>query len=308
MSVSTERTTVARLQKAIGDIQRKQADEVRKIAEHTKRANAATASAARASSQSSANTHLSTATRESRNVENAQAKNAAYAADVARKTDELIRAQVRLAKSEEDVSRKTAKAYEKQKKESANQLDSLQAENVSLAENLSSLKAQVLAALESQANNSQAFVVENAEGGQEPFDFFISHAWKDKEDFVDAFVERAKIAGLKVWYDRHALEWGDSIRQKIDDGLRRSYFGVVVLSPNFFERPWTQYELDGIVQRDLTGQGRILPIWHRLTQDDVAQHAPSLSNRLALSTANYSTDAIVAELVRMRDKFKDLAT
>jgi hypothetical protein len=65
--------------------------------------------------------------------------------------------------------------------------------------------------------------------------------------------------------------------------------------------------LDGIVQRDLSGSGRLLPIWHRLTQDDVAKHAPSLAGRLALPTSNYSTEQIVAELLVMRDKFKAAA-
>ena len=112
---------------------------------------------------------------------------------------------------------------------------------------------------------------------------------------------------MDVWYDQSVLIWGDSIRQKIDDGLRRSYFGVVVLSPSFFERPWTQYELDAIVQRDLSGSGRLLPIWHRLSQDDVAKHAPSLAGRLAMPTSTYSTEQIVSELITMRDRFKAAA-
>ena len=92
--------------------------------------------------------------------------------------------------------------------------------------------------------------------------------------------------------------------KKIDEGLRNTYFGVVVLSPNFFSRPWPNYELDGIVQRYLSGSGRLLPIWHRLTQDDVERYAPSLAGRLALSTASSSSDAIVRELIEVRNRFK----
>ena len=114
----------------------------------------------------------------------------------------------------------------------------------------------------------------------------------------------AKQQGVRVWYDRFSISWGDSIRQKIDLGFRNSYFGVVVLSPDFFSRPWTNYELDAIIQRDLSGDGRILPIWHRLTKDDVQQHAPSLVGRLALSTASLSSDAIVEELIRVRNQYK----
>jgi hypothetical protein len=50
-----------------------------------------------------------------------------------------------------------------------------------------------------------------------------------------------------------------------------------------------------------------VPIWHRLSQDDVAKQAPSLAGRLALPTANYSTEQIVEELLKMRDRFKSSA-
>ena len=135
-------------------------------------------------------------------------------------------------------------------------------------------------------------------------DFFISHASEDKKEFVDMLVAKAEEAGLDVWYDRFNLEWGDSLRQKIDLGLSSAYFGVVVLSANFFAKPWPQYELDGLVQKDMLGTGRLLPIWHKVTVDEVARHTPSLAGRLALNTAINSTDDIVVELLKMRDKLR----
>ena len=307
MSLSFDRANVARITKTIGDLQRKQADENRKIAEHTKRMNSAMASASRASSQSTANSYLSTATRESKNIEDAQNRLARHSVDVASKTQDLIRAQDIVAKGEEKERLENIKTQEKHRKIDEAARKSLQDTNKSLVEQITGLRAQVIAAIEHQASNTPTFAVENAEGEETPYDFFISHAWADKEDFVNDLVEKSTSRGLNVWYDRQAIEWGDSVRQKIDHGLRRSYFGVVVLSPNFFERPWTQYELDGIIQRDLSGQGRLLPIWHRLTQDDVAKHAPSLANRLALSTSTYSSDAIADELISMRNRFKKFA-
>jgi TIR domain len=135
-------------------------------------------------------------------------------------------------------------------------------------------------------------------------DFFISHASEDKAEFVDDLVAKAHLRGLDVWYDNSVLEWGDSLRQKIDQGLSGVYFGVVVLSENFFKKPWPQYELDGLVQKDMLGTGRLLPIWHKVTVDEVAKHTPSLAGRLALNTALNSADEIVLELIKMRDKFR----
>ncbi|WP_313331257.1 toll/interleukin-1 receptor domain-containing protein [Sphingobium yanoikuyae] len=307
MSLSTDRSTVARIQKDINDLQRRQADEMKKVATATKNMNSAMSSANRASSPSSAKSYLGTAERESRNIDSAQGKAAGYSADIARKMSDLTRAQERVLKGEEDERKKTSDLYEKQRRADEAARKRLSDDNRTLAKDLASLRAQLTAAISTQASSTQPFVVENAEGRNTPYDFFISHAWKDKEEFVNDLVSAAKEAGLDVWDDQSAIAWGDSIRQKIDDGLRRSFFGVVVLSPNFFERPWTQYELDGIVQRDLTGAGRLLPIWHRLTQDDVATKAPSLAGRLALPTSTYSTAQIVDELLVMRDRFKAVA-
>ncbi len=307
MSLSGDRSSVSNIQKSISDLQRKQADEAKKVAEHTKKINTAVASASRASNQSSANNYLSTAARESKNVESAQSKLASYANDIARKAQDLIRAQTNVSKGEEQERRKADASYKKQIKADEASRRRLTDMNATLIRDVVELKSQINAAILQQTSSTPSFVVENAEDRQQPYDFFISHAWKDKAEFVEDFVQKAKDAGLNVWYDQSSLDWGDFIRQKIDAGLQRSYFGVVVLSPNFFERPWPAYELDGIVQRDLSGHGRLLPIWHRLTQDDVAKHAPSLAGRLALSTSNYSTDDIVKELVAMRDRFKPLA-
>lgn len=307
MSLDSDRSTVNRLQKEINDLQAKQADEMRKVAQATKNMNSAMASASRASSQSMAQSHIRTADREANNIQSAQEKAARLGVDISRKMSDLTRAQERVFSGEERQRKDQAATYERQRKADEDARKKLRADNVALARDLANLKAQMTAAIEAQAESTQPFVVENAEGQSTPYDFFISHASPDKEDFVDGLVSRAQSAGLNVWYDRSAILWGESIRQKIDEGLRRSYFGVVVLSPHFFERQWTQYELDAIVQRDLSGSGRLLPIWHRLSQDDVAKQAPSLAGRLALPTANYSTEQIVEELLKMRDRFKSSA-
>lgn len=307
MSLDSDRSTVTRLQKEINELQGKQADEMKKVAQATKNMNSAMTSASRASSQSMAQSHMRTVDREAKNIESAQEKAARFSADISRKMSDLTRAQERVFSGEERQRKDQAAIYEKQRRADEDARRKLRADNIALARDLVSLKAQMTAAIEAQAASTQPFVVENAEGQSTPYDFFISHASADKEDFVDGLVSCAQSAGLNVWYDRSAILWGESIRQKIDEGLRRSYFGVVVLSPHFFERPWTQYELDAIVQRDLSGSGRLLPIWHRLSQDDVAKQAPSLAGRLALPTANYSTAQIVEELLTMRDRFRSSA-
>lgn len=139
-------------------------------------------------------------------------------------------------------------------------------------------------------------------GSMEPsgtgeYDVFVSHASEDK-DFAAPLASALTAAGMKVWYDEYILSIGDSLRQKIDTGLARSRFGIVVISPHFLRKNWTQYELDGLHARQMTGERIILPVWHRITRDEIIEHAPSLADILSLSSASQSLEEIVKEIGR----------
>lgn len=114
------------------------------------------------------------------------------------------------------------------------------------------------------------------------YDCFISHASEDKEGFVRKLAESLKNKGVNVWYDEYELTIGDSLRESIDKGLKESVCGLVVLSKNFFEKNWTDYELNGLVARqNSNGQKIILPIWHNISREDVIEYSPSLADLLA---------------------------
>jgi len=94
---------------------------------------------------------------------------------------------------------------------------------------------------------------------------------------------------------------GEAIRRKIDAGLAGSRFGVVILSRSFFAKGWPQYELDGLVTRQVSGEQSLLPIWHDITKDEVKAQSPSLADKIARSTAQYTIEEIaheIADLVR----------
>ncbi|MDE3135491.1 MAG: toll/interleukin-1 receptor domain-containing protein [Acidobacteriota bacterium] len=129
------------------------------------------------------------------------------------------------------------------------------------------------------------------------YDVFICHASEDKEDYVDSLASALRDAGVSVWYDGFALEWGDTLRGRIDAGLADSSYGIVVLSPAFLKRKrWTEHELDGLFARESTGNKVILPIWHNITQDDLAAYSPSFVDRLAKNSTKDSIAGIVAEV------------
>ncbi|MFC7495506.1 MULTISPECIES: DUF1883 domain-containing protein [unclassified Nocardioides] len=120
-------------------------------------------------------------------------------------------------------------------------------------------------------------------GGQ-TWDVFISHASEDKEAVAVPLRNALVELGISVWLDKTELTIGDSLRRKIDQGIRSSRFGIVILSERFFAKGWTNHELDGLVTRTVAGEQTLLPIWHNLTGDQVRAYSPSLADKVALST------------------------
>jgi len=128
------------------------------------------------------------------------------------------------------------------------------------------------------------------------YDAFISHASEDKDSFVRPLAEKLKNLNFKIWYDEFQLSIGDSLRRSIDKGLANSRYGIVILSHNFFEKNWPQYELDGLVTREVEGGKVILPIWHKVSKKEVMSYSPSLADKFAIQSENKSIDEIVEQL------------
>src|SRR5262249_22303717 len=115
------------------------------------------------------------------------------------------------------------------------------------------------------------------------WDVFISHASEDKDAVARPLRDLLEEQGLRVWLDETQLKLGDSLREKIDEGLSQSAYGVVILSPAFFAKQWPQRELNGLVALEPAAQKTILPIWHEVGQSDVARYSPLLADRKAVS-------------------------
>jgi hypothetical protein len=146
--------------------------------------------------------------------------------------------------------------------------------------------------------------VDNARSEEtEMRDCFICHASEDKKDVARPLAEALRRRKYSVWFDEYEIELGDSLRGKIDQGLAESHFGVVILSKRFFEKEWTQRELDGLAAREtIEGKKRILPVWHRIDAFYLAQKSPTLADRAAVKSEPLSgaVDAIATAINRRR--------
>ena len=125
---------------------------------------------------------------------------------------------------------------------------------------------------------------------------FLSHASEDKDDFVRPLAEALR-SDFNVWYDEYKLVGGDSLRRRIDEGLRSCDYGVVVLSHHFFAKHWAQSELDGLFSLETIERKVIIPVWKDVNVDDVRKFSPILADRVGIP-ADQGVGRVVDEIKR----------
>lgn len=129
------------------------------------------------------------------------------------------------------------------------------------------------------------------------WDVFISHASEDKENFVIPLANKLKEYGVNVWLDKFTLKPGDSLRRSIDRGLRESKYGIVIISNNFLNKNWPEYELDSLINRQVEGQNVIIPIWYNITKKQIQEYSFYLADKIALVANNMNLDEISKSVI-----------
>ncbi len=92
-------------------------------------------------------------------------------------------------------------------------------------------------------------------------DVFLCHASEDKRAVVSPLVRAFNQAGITYWYDEAEIIWGDSITEKVNQGLRISRYVIVILSPSFVSKNWPERELNAALNiESSSGEVRVLPL------------------------------------------------
>jgi hypothetical protein len=131
------------------------------------------------------------------------------------------------------------------------------------------------------------------------YDAFICHASEDKDSVARPLAEKLKELGFWIWFDEFTLEIGDSLRRSIDKGLVNSRYGIVILSPSFFQKEWPQYELNGLTAREIEGRKVILPVWHQVEKADILRVSPPLADKVAGNTSNHSIEQVAKQIAKV---------
>ena len=277
---SANQSQIDRLTKEIADLRKSEARETEKEASIQAKINRANETISQTNSTSICQNKLKEVERATKDLATVQKKRAEISGKIADKSKSLHSYEERQAREDE---RKRKKISDEQKR---------------LIREREEHERKITSEIRRRTNLS-SIPAPTADAQQDNYDFFISHASEDKDDFVRGLAEALEAKEAKVWYDEFTLKVGDSLRREIDRGLANSRFGVVVLSKHFFNKEWPQKELDGLVSLEVEGATRILPVWHEISKDEVVRHSPMLADKVALNTSLKSTDGIADELYKL---------
>ena len=101
-------------------------------------------------------------------------------------------------------------------------------------------------------------VMNAADGAPHP-KVYLAHASEDKAR-VRPIAEYLMANGVEVWFDEWEIDPGDSLRQKMEEGLGAMTHFVVVLTETSITKPWVAKEIDvGMVQQ-VGGKSRFVPL------------------------------------------------
>lgn len=289
MSISTISSNISRVQKEIADIAHKVSLETKKEATCQSLIGQIQRSITKNTSENSFKSKMSEVERKQNEIANIHVKKADFAKKDSDKTGKLLKLKQDLAKEEEKERKKQATLAEKERKRLVDLEKRQQKEQLAYQKKLQ-LEIQNTARITVDAEKD--IKISSNLSATAEYDLFISHASEDKEEFVRPLAETLENIGVKVWYDEFTLRVGDSLRKKIDHGLIKSRFGTVILSSSFCSKEWTQYELDSMVAREMNGHKMILPIWHKVTKNDVLNFSPALADKVALNTSIDSIEEI----------------
>lgn len=285
MSIQSISSTISRLNKELSDITHRMSLEQTKASSVTAKIIQLQTSITKTTTASTLKTKLSEISRKEQ--ENAQIQK--KLSDLQKKkTDiqnKLLKENQNLAKAEALERKKLDALAKKQQKEEIEHQKKLKRE-------IDAIKAST----QQITNVTASPYLDSVPEVEVEYDLFISHASEDKDDFVRPLAETLQEMGIKVWYDEFSLKVGDSLRRKIDSGLKNSRYGTVVLSEAFIKKEWTQYELDSLVAREMNGHKMILPIWHKISKTEVINYSPNLADKVALNSSTSTIQEIANQL------------
>jgi hypothetical protein len=128
------------------------------------------------------------------------------------------------------------------------------------------------------------------------YDVFLAYSREDSSELARQLTTALRELHVNVWLDQDQIRIGDNLFEKIDEGMDRSRYGLVILSPHFFDSTWSNRELEALVKRESGGSPSILPVWNGISEGELLEHAPALASKAGLSASENDVNEIASAI------------
>lgn len=131
---------------------------------------------------------------------------------------------------------------------------------------------------------------------------YLAHASEDHEKLAKPLAKKLLAKGIEVWLDGWEIGSGDSLRQKMEEGLAGCTHFVVLLTPKSLGKKWVETEIDAGFVRAVEGEARFIGIRVGVAID---QLSPFLKSRRCPQidvSDEAAVDALISELHGVSNK------
>jgi hypothetical protein len=129
-------------------------------------------------------------------------------------------------------------------------------------------------------------------------DFFLCHAWDDREGAAKELYDLLESLRVSVWFSEKDVGLGTSLLREIDKGLAKSRVGIVLVTPALLSRlpqeSIADKELSVLLARD-----QLVPVVHGTTYEALREVSPMLASRTGLDTAENTMANVAAKLAEL---------
>lgn len=129
-------------------------------------------------------------------------------------------------------------------------------------------------------------------------DFFLCHAWDDRQGVAKELHDLLESLGVSVWFSEKDVSLGVPLLRTIDKGLANSRVGIVLVTPALLRR----LPAEGIADKELSAllaRDRLVPIVHETTYEALREVSPLLGSRTGLSTAEEPMASVATKLAEL---------
>jgi TIR domain len=135
-------------------------------------------------------------------------------------------------------------------------------------------------AREGRQNDESSEEPQQVNGPEMPL-VFLSCAYEDAE-LARRIAEALVASGIDTWWADWCIAAGDSIRQRVDEGIGNCTHFIVLLTPRSIGRPWVNLEIDAGLLRRLGSGTKFIPLRCDLGVDALTpilqtMHSPEVS-------------------------------